>query len=218
MSPAANVGQGGVHAQLAQEFIHIRKNPDAALGVLVARILPGEYYATGANEYIATTLGSCVSACLWDPLAKFGGMNHFMLPDAGDARLMTGSLVGGGSDATRYGSFAMEHLINAILKAGGRRQHLKAKIVGGGNVLRIATDIGARNIRFVREYLRSEGIQIVGEEVGGCCGRQVRFHPLSGVAQVKPLASTASRSVLAEEGSYRIHIKRMPVSGDVELF
>ena len=218
MSPSANVVQGRVHAQLAREFAHIRKGMDNRLGAVVARIRPGEYYVTGAHEYIATTLGSCVSACLWDPLEKFGGMNHFMLPDAGDARLMTGSLIDGGSDATRYGSFAMEHLINAILKAGGRRQHLKAKIVGGGNVLRIATDIGARNIQFVREYLSREGIQIVGEDVGGRCGRQVRFHPLSGAAQVKPLASTERRGVLAEEGNYRIHIKREPVIGDVEMF
>lgn len=218
MSAGANIMQERVHAQLAREFAHIRRSPDARLGAPVARILPGEYYATGADEYIATTLGSCVSACLWDPLANFGGMNHFMLPDAGDARRTTGSVLNGGSEATRYGSFAMEHLINAILKAGGRRQNLRAKIVGGGNVLRIATDIGPRNICFVREYLHREGIQIVGEDVGGDCGRQVRFHPLSGMAQVKPLASIERRGVLAEEGSYRTHIIRTPVSGDVELF
>ncbi len=218
MSATANAVQARIQAQLTREFAHIRKLKDAKLGAVVAKILPGEYYATGDNEYIATTLGSCVSACLWDPLVQFGGMNHFMLPDAGDGRVVSGSLGGGSSDAARYGSFAMEHLINAILKAGGRRERLKAKIVGGGHVLQIATNIGERNIQFVREYLTNEGIQIVGEDIGGRCGRQVRFHPLSGAAQVKPLASTESRSVLADEGSYRLNIERKPASGDVELF
>ena len=84
MSRSAHATQARIQAQLASEFAHIRKATDKHLGAVVAKILPGEYYATGENEYIATTLGSCVSACLWDPLVNFGGMNHFMLPDAGD--------------------------------------------------------------------------------------------------------------------------------------
>ena len=209
-----SASQARIKAQLALEFSHIRKNYDNKLNATVAKILPGEYYATGENEYITTTLGSCVSACLWDPLVHFGGMNHFMLPDAGEGR----AEVGAASDAARYGSFAMEHLINAILKAGGRRERLRAKIVGGGNVLQISTNIGGRNIDFVREYLTNEGIQIVGEDVGGRCGRQVRFHPLTGAAAVKPLASTESRSVIAEEGSYKTNIEHRPATGEVELF
>jgi len=218
MSSTPQAVQRRIQAQLDAEFAHIRKGMDARLGAVVAKILPGEYYATGDNEYITTTLGSCVSACLWDPLVKFGGMNHFMLPDAGDGRVAAANLAGGGSDAARYGSFAMEHLINAIMKAGGRRERLRAKIVGGGHVLQIATNIGDRNIQFVREYLTNEGIQIIGEDVGGRSGRQVRFHPLTGAAQVKPLASTESRGVIAEEGSYRTNIQRKPATGDVELF
>ncbi len=218
MSTSSDAIQTRSQAQLAAQFTHIRKGFDAKLGAVVAKILPGEYYATGENEFITTTLGSCVSACLWDPLLKVGGMNHFMLPEVGDGRLADISLGDGGSDAARYGSFAMEHLINAILKAGGRRERLKAKIVGGGHVLRIASDIGERNIQFVREYLTNEGIQIAGEDVGGHCGRQVRFHPVSGAAQVKPLASAERRDVIAEEGSYRAHIERKPASGEVELF
>ncbi|MGE0859810.1 MAG: chemoreceptor glutamine deamidase CheD [Gammaproteobacteria bacterium] len=210
----ASPTQARIKAQLALEFSHIRKSFDVKLDATVAKILPGEYYATGDHEYITTTLGSCVSACLWDPLVAFGGMNHFMLPDAGEGRLE----IGGASDAARYGSFAMEHLINAILKAGGRRERLRAKIVGGGNVLQIATNIGGRNIEFVRGYLRNEGIQIVGEDVGGRAGRLVRFHPASGAAAVKPLASTESRGLVDAEGSYRINIERKPAAGEVELF
>lgn len=206
-----------VAAQLAREFAHIRKSHDSRLGAVVAKILPGEYYATGDDEYIATTLGSCVSACLWDPQAGYGGMNHFMLPDCDDARA-SAMAIGGATDAARYGSFAMEHLINAILKAGGRRERLLAKIVGGGHVLQIATNIGARNIEFVRSYLTNEGIRIVGEDVGNRYGRQVRFHPLTGKAAVKPLASTEASSVLDREGSYRTTIAHTPATGDVELF
>ncbi len=218
MSSSPHAIERRIQAQLAAEFAHIRKSTDAKLGAVVAKILPGEYYATGEGEYITTTLGSCVSACLWDPLIKFGGMNHFMLPDAGDGRVAAANLATGGNDAARYGSFAMEHLINAILKAGGRRERLRAKIVGGGHVLSIATNIGDRNIQFVREYLTNESIQIISEDVGGRFGRQVRFHPLTGAAQVKPLASTESRGVIAQEGSYRTDIERKPASGDVELF
>lgn len=207
--------QARVKAQLLAEFAHIRKNHDSKLGATVAKILPGEYYATGENEYITTTLGSCVSACLWDPLVRFGGMNHFMLPDAGEGRIGFG---GAASDAARYGSFAMEHLINAILKAGGRRERLRAKIVGGGHVLQISTKVGERNIAFVRDYLTNEGIQIVGEDVGGTSGRQVRFHPLTGAAAVRPLASTESRGLVEHEGRYRTDIERKPTAGSVELF
>jgi chemotaxis protein CheD len=112
----------------------------------------------------------------------------------------------------------MEHLINAILATGLRREDLVAKIVGGGHVLPIATDIGASNIAFVRAYLANEGIAIVGENVGGNFGRQVRFHPLSGRAQVRPLAATGAQSVADEEARYHRAITQAPASGDVELF
>lgn len=204
-------------AQLAREFAHIRRAFDGKLGAVVAKILPGEYYATGDNEYITTTLGSCVSACIWDPFVHFGGMNHFMLPDCDDAKVADFAS-GGASDSARYGSFAMEHLINVILKAGGRRERLQAKIVGGGHVLQITTNIGERNIEFVRNYLRNEGINIVGEDVGGRCGRQVRFHPQSGNAAVRPLASTENRGIVDLEGSYRRTIVQQPAAGEVELF
>jgi chemotaxis protein CheD len=155
-----------------------------------------------------------VSACLWDPIAQIGGMNHFLLPDCDDVR----SAMTAANEAARYGSFAMEHLINAILKAGGRRERLRAKIVGGGHVLQISTKVGERNIAFVRDYLTNEGIQIVGEDVGGTSGRQVRFHPLSGGAAVRPLASTESRGLVEHEGRYKTDVERKPAAGSVELF
>lgn len=195
-----------------RQFAHVRRAFDAKLGHVVAKILPGEYYATSEDEYIVTTLGSCVSACLWHPASGIGGMNHFMLPDAGSARIDDGP-----SDAARYGSFAMEHLINAILATGLKREDLSAKIVGGGHVLPIASDIGARNIEFVRTYLANEGIAIVSENVGGHCGRQVRFRPATGTAQVRPLASTR-QDIVEVEARYRRTLAQEPAQGEIELF
>jgi len=201
----------------SDQFAHIRRMVDNKLGATVAKILPGEFYATSEDEYISTTLGSCVSACLWHPESGIGGMNHFMLPDGG-AQQPGGPAIGDANDAARYGSFAMEHLINAILATGLRREELVAKIVGGGHVLPISTDIGASNIAFVRAYLDNEGIAIVGENVGGNFGRQVRFHPLTGRAQVRPLAPTGQRSIVDEEVAYQRSLTQKPAAGDIELF
>jgi chemotaxis protein CheD len=116
-------------------------------------------------EVVSTVLGSCVSACIRDTRLNVGGMNHFMLPlDASNGESAWGTAA---SAATRYGNVAMERLINDILKLGGRREDLEIKLVGGGRVLaEISTDIGARNIDFVRDYMREEGFKVFGEDLG----------------------------------------------------
>ncbi len=199
------------------EFSKIQHGFDRTLHLPVAKILPGEFYATSDDELITTTLGSCVSACLWSPEFGVGGMNHFMLPEAGPSHIDARAIQSGG-EAARYGSFAMEHLINAILATGLRREDLRAKIVGGGKVLSIATDIGARNIEFVRAFLATEGIEIIGENVGGDSGRQVRFRPATGGAQVRSLGATSRRTIASEEDSYRRSLKDQPATGDIEMF
>ncbi|MGE0482987.1 MAG: chemoreceptor glutamine deamidase CheD [Gammaproteobacteria bacterium] len=199
----------------AEEFAHVRKMFDPKLGLMVAKILPGEYYATDEDECIVTTLGSCVSACLWHPDSGIGGMNHFMLPDAGASGR---EAIGSATDAARYGSFAMEHLINSILATGLRREDLCAKIVGGGHVLPIATDVGERNIQFVRDYLANEGIVIVGENVGDIHGRQVRFRPATGNAQVRALGSSVQTTIAKDEDVYRRSLAQKPAEGEIELF
>ena len=120
----------------------------------------------------STVLGSCIAACLYDPQARVGGMNHFLLAS-------------GATNATcsRYGINAMELLINGILKLGGNRNNLHAKIFGGGHMMPNLPDIGASNIRFVEHYLKDEGIECVSSSVGGTKARRVRFHPTSGRAQ-----------------------------------
>jgi chemotaxis protein CheD len=176
--------------------------------------LPGEYYVTVHDELITTVLGSCVSACIRDPAMRIGGMNHFMLPSRG---LDSGNMA---SEATRYGNFAMEKLINDILKNGGRREYLEIKLFGGGNVLKNmgTTDIGGRNISFVRDYLTTEGFKVVAEDLGDIFPRKVVYDPISGKVQVKKLRSLHNDTITQRELGYRQEIEQQPVAGDIELF
>ena len=198
-------------------FEHVNRYFDPTRGRMAAKILPGEYYVTRSDEYILTTLGSCVSACIWDPAGGVGGMNHFMLPEHGLDRERHAE-ISKATEAARYGTYAMEHLINEILKHGGARERLQIKIVGGGRVLRAATDIGARNIEFVRDYIKNEGLRLCGEHVGGLWPRKVCFHALSGGAKVKELMNTANSTILVRETRYAREIDKQPAGGEVELF
>lgn len=141
-----------------------------------AKILPGEYYFTHKDMMIVTVLGSCVSACIRDRVSGIGGMNHFMLPDGGND---ADSPI---SASMRYGTYAMEILINDVLKAGARRENLEAKVFGGGNVLRgfIAINVGERNAQFVRDYLKAENIRVVAEDLNDIYPRKVYFFPRTG--------------------------------------
>ncbi len=180
-----------------------------------AKILPGEYYVTVHEEYITTVLGSCVSACIRDRRLGVGGMNHFMLPLSDDGSWGGGEVL---SNATRYGNYAMEHMINEILKHGGQRRNLEAKIFGGGQVMENLSDVGARNIAFVREYLATERIPLLSEDVGSIHPRKVIYFPRSGKALVKRLRDLHDDTVVRRETAYREQITHQPVQGDVELF
>src|SRR6185295_13908235 len=149
--------------QALPQFAHVTRYWDQEHSCFAARLLPGEYYVTRHAENMCTVLGSCVSACIRDARLRIGGMNHFMLPlDASNGESTWGAAV---SAATRYGNVAMERLINDILKFGGRRQDLEIKLVGGGRVLaEMSNDVGARNIEFVREYVRAEGFRVLNED------------------------------------------------------
>jgi chemotaxis protein CheD len=198
-------------------FEHVNRYFDPTRRRMAAKILPGEYYVTRSDEFILTTLGSCVSACIWDEAGGVGGMNHFMLPTHGLDHERHAEIAKA-TEAARYGTYAMEHLINEILKHGGSRDRLQIKIVGGGKVLRADTDIGARNIEFVRDYIKNEGLRIKGEHVGGLWPRKVCFHPLTGAAKVKELMNTANSTILVRETRYAREIDRQPAGGEVELF
>lgn len=195
------------------EFGHIKRYHDPKLAMTAAKILPGEYYVTTGDELITTVLGSCVSACVWDPEAGVGGMNHFMLPDG-----QRGPDRAGGAEA-RYGIFAMEFLINTILKHGGARSRLRTKLAGGGQVVRSPTAVGRENVAFARAYLADEGLPLVGEHVEGVSARRLVFHPLSGRTQVLELSPTEQGDVADQEQQYASTIvSHAPPCGDVELF
>lgn len=196
-------------------FSFINRFWDKTRKTVSAKILPGQYYVTTDDECIVTVLGSCVSACIRDRVFDIGGMNHFMLPrsfqdtDASPVDM---------SDAARYGNYAMEHLINDILKHGGRRENLEIKIVGGGRIIAGMTNIGSKNISFIREYLQTEGMDILAEDVGDIYPRKVVYYPLTGKVQVKKMRSLHNDTIRAREERYMHEIASESVAGDVELF
>ncbi|HCY62943.1 MAG TPA: chemoreceptor glutamine deamidase CheD [Oxalobacteraceae bacterium] len=178
-----------------------------------AKILPGEYFVTPKDMMIVTVLGSCVAACIRDRTTGIGGMNHFMLPDSSDGD-------GPVSLSMRYGTYAMEVLINALLKSGARRENLEAKVFGGGNVLRgfVAINVGERNAQFVRKFLKTEGIRIVAEDLNDIHPRKVYFFPRSGKVLVKKLRQLNNNTLVNREQDYAQRLQTKPVAGDVELF
>lgn len=198
-------------------FEGINRYWDTVHEMPAAKILPGEYYVTSGKELVTTVLGSCVSACIRDRVFGIGGMNHFMLPISTDGKGWNGS-ADLTSTATRYGNFAMEHMINDILKHGGHKRHLEAKIFGGGKMMDALSDIGSKNIEFVRDYLETEGIPLLGENVGDVHPRKVIYIPETGKALMKRLKHLHNDTILQREDSYRSEISRQPVAGSVELF
>ena len=154
------------------------------------KVLPGEFFVHDEDILIMTTLGSCIAACLWDRDKKIGGMNHFMLPDGG-----------GAADSGRYGSFAMELLINEMIKRGATRSTMEAKVFGGGAVISgmNSINVGERNTTFVMDYLRTERITVVSKDVMDIYPRKVCFLPHSGKAMVKKLASANTEALVAQE-------------------
>lgn len=198
-------------------FEHIRRTWSETQEIYTARILPGEYFVTKSDEAISTTLGSCIAACIRDRVSGIGGMNHFMLPASAGPESDSWKAAGLGA-GTRYGNFAMEHLINGILRNGGLRQNLEVKIFGGGRILANMTDVGMRNILFVREYLQTERLPLVAEDVGETFPRMVLYFPASGKARVKRLRSLHNNVITSQENSYIASVIKKPMSGDIELF
>jgi len=185
---------------------------DRMLARQVAKLLPGEYYVTEDDMVLVTVLGSCVSACIRDTATGIGGMNHFMLPDGGDASRM--------GSAARYGVHAMEMLINSLLKRGARRQNFEAKVFGGGNVMRSlnSSHVGRRNAEFVIEFLTNEKIRVAARDLEDIYPRKIYFFPATGLVRVKKLRELANNTVFERESDYRSRIAAQDRAGDVELF
>lgn len=173
----------------------------------------GGVFATDREAVIRTVLGSCIAACLYDPISRVGGMNHFMLPSSEEGVPL--------SEATRYGMQAMEVLIGSIQRLGGRRERLLAKLFGGGHVLHTAPSVHsvpARNMAFIQAYVRDENIEVVSQDLGGLLARRVHFYPHTGKALIKRLGEgSAVRALEAEEQrAQRLPAPALP--SDITLF
>ncbi len=198
-------------------FDHINRLWDRVHQCYMAKILPGEYYVTIHDELIVTVLGSCVSACIRDRVFGIGGMNHFMLPEDSSAESDQVSM---GGKAARYGGFAMEQMINDRLKNGWTRKNLEIKIFGGAQIIKNMNtmDIGQRNITFVKNYINTEGLTLLSEDVGNIFPRKVIYFPVTGKVRMKKLRNMHNTTIAEREMSYRTKIVEKPATGDVELF
>ena len=197
-------------------FEQVNRYWDKTHDMFAAKILPGEFYVTTQNELIVTVLGSCVSACVRDPVFGIGGMNHFMLPiQGGDGGSWEKKGLG---LATRYVNFAMEHLLNEILKNGGMRKNLEIKVFGGGKILAQMTDIGDKNIQFVLDYIKTEGLKLLSHDLGDIYPRKVQYHPKSGKVRVKKLRSLHNDTITAREREYLRTLSSTQQEGEIDLF
>lgn len=187
---------------------------DRHFNIEAVKILPGEYFATTEDSLIVTVLGSCISVCLRDPKNAVGGMNHFLLPNDGISNISSIS------ESARYGVYAMELLINQMLKLGAERHRLEAKVFGGGNVLKGFTvnNVGERNAEFVLDYLKAEQIPVLASDLLDRFPRKVYFFPATGEVKIKKIKSLHNSTILDRESEYRLRVRQAPKSGEVDLF
>jgi chemotaxis protein CheD len=191
-------------------FADIRRFWDPMAGLWNAQVFPGDFYVSRADEVITTVLGSCVSACVRDPALGLGGINHFMLPVDPDP-------ASAGASA-RYGAFALERLINELVKHGGARNRLEVKVFGGGKVMPGASDIGQANIAFVRTFFATEGLPIVAEDVGEQYARRLRYRPRTGQVMIHRLPMSDAKALEEREQQLRQAMAARLKGPDPELF
>jgi chemotaxis protein CheD len=188
---------------------------DRASDRWVVKVLPGSQHVSAdpnGQELISTVLGSCVAACVHDPLLGIGGMNHFMLPHDDEG------LWSGASLALRYGNHAMDALINGLLAAGADKRRLECKIFGGGNVVNGMSGVGDDNAQFAREYARAEGLNVVAFDLGGDRGRRIVFDPYTGQAWRRFLSRKLVDDVARAERKLRQPPPLRARDSSIELF
>ncbi len=197
------------------QFAHIRRMHDHRFPHDIAAILPGEYFVSDQPMIVYTVLGSCVSACIRDPLVGVGGMNHFMLPKPKEAGTDSWG------ESTRYGSYAMESLINEILKRGGVKSRLEIKLFGAGRIYEGNIDVGARNAEWVLEYIKTEGLKACKTDLGDILPRKIYYFTESGRVLMKKIEKVKNNTIAAREREYASRIqekKQVTVEEDVTLF
>jgi chemotaxis protein CheD len=187
---------------------------DRDFRVDAVKILPGQYYAAVGGAAITTVLGSCVSTCLWDPVARIGGMNHFMLP--GD----TEAVASPARASARFGVYAMEVLINEMIHIGADRRRMVAKVFGGGRVLQGfgSLDVGAKNCQFVLEFLATEAIPVLAKDLLDVYARKLHFFPETGKVQLKKLHILPNDTVQQRERDYMSRLRENTGGGEIEIF
>ncbi|MCF8473858.1 MAG: hypothetical protein K9G26_04100 [Emcibacter sp.] len=185
---------------------------DAKFGTMVHKINEGGFCVLSQSDHlIMTTLGSCISVCIFDPIIKVGGMNHFLLPES--------SLEEGKNNfSLRYGNNAMETLVNEILKRGGKKERLVLKAFGAGNVINMKADIGGKNHIFLKQYIKDEDLKLETCDLGGDFPRWVIFYPSTGKAFVRLLQRTQDRKIINQEEVLRKKIEKQHNAVDIELF
>ncbi len=195
-------------------FAHIRRMRDNRFPHEIASILPGEFFVSKEPMIVYTVLGSCISACIRDPIAGVGGMNHFMLPEPNESGHDSWG------ESTRYGSFAMESLINEILKRGGIKSRLEVKLFGAGKIYEGKIDVGARNAQWVLKFLKTEGLMPAKTDLGDVFPRKVYYFTESGRVLMKKIERVKNTTIADRETEYAAKItqvKQQPAE-DVTLF
>jgi chemotaxis protein CheD len=198
----------------SDQFPHVRRMRDNRFPHEIASILPGEFFVSRDPMVIYTVLGSCISACIRDPIVGVGGMNHFMLPEPMETAHDSWG------ESTRYGSYAMESLINEILKLGGLKSRLEIKLFGAGKIYEGNIDVGANNAKWVIAYLKSEGLATVKSDLGDVFPRKVYYFTDSGRVLVKRIERVKNQTIFERENEYATQIKqreKQPVE-NVTLF
>lgn len=186
---------------------------DSASAAWMVKVFPGEFYVTAkADEVLVTVLGSCVAACIRDTRTGIGGMNHFMLPHSQAGRWA------GDMQSTRFGNFAMEKLINELMKAGCSRDSLEIKVFGGGNVTDTANAIGTENSEFILRYLEAEGLRCVAQDLGGQLPRRIHYTPSTGKVVRRLLGASELSAVARDENEYVSRLSTRSTGGDIQLF
>ncbi len=179
----------------------------------MVRVVQGNYQVTSDPSVIYhTILGSCISACIRDPQAGVGGMNHFLLPsgESSDAEIANGA-------ASRYGTYAMELLVNSILSRGGSRGRLEVKLFGGGNVVKGIAGMGHKNADFIEEFVKLEKLAVASKHLRGDAARRVEYNPFTGKARMLLVSTDATETVYREEIKRSVRVATSP-AGDIELF
>lgn len=193
-----------------------RRFYDSATSSWLVKVYPGEFRVTSQpDETLVTVLGSCVAACIRDPKTGFGGMNHFMLAEDQDGKW--------GSEvmSTRYGNYAMEKLINELIKTGCPRERMEIKVFGGGNVIESRQAVGTKNAEFVLRYLADEGLKCTAQDLGGDFPRRIQYSPVSGKVVRKLLGRTDANPIARDESEYMKNLTTQPThgrAGEITLF